>query len=426
MEIINRELPLSRLFPTILVLILAASCSRGGEPQANGGKPPGFKVKLAAVESGTIDKVYDVGIANLLSRKSVTLLPQVDGQVTNIFVKYGDQVAAGAPIIQVDPAKQQASVNSYQAATESARADIANAQATLKSLEAQRLSKVSDLKFNQQQYQRYATLYNQGATTLQNVDQYRNSLDAARASLDAIDEQIRAQQASIAKTQRALQQSQENVKQQQVQLQYYKITAPFAGTVGDIPVKIGDYVTTATKLTTINQNQPLEVRMSIPVEIAPQVHTGMLVRLLDQQSRVIGTSKVFFISPNIRSEDRSVIIKSLYDNTANQLRTDGYVSAQVVLDEHPGVLVPTTAISRIGGQSFVFVAQTPTQSEPAKSPQEQSKPATPKLVAKQKPVKLGDIRGNEIQVIEGLQPGEKIVTAGILNLTDGAPIIPES
>lgn len=423
---INMELPLGRLFPTILVLVVAAGCSHGGGPPPNGGKPPGFKVKLAPVESGTVDKVYDVGTASLQSRKSVTLQPQIDGQVTNIFVKYGDQVSEGTPIIQVDPAKQQASVNSYQAATESARADIANAQATLKSLEAQRFSKISDLKFNQQQYQRYAALYRQGATALQNLDQYRNSLDAARSSLAAIDEQISAQKANIAKTQRALQQSQENVKQQQVQLQYYKITAPFAGIVGDIPVKVGDYVTTSTKLTAINQNQPLEVNMSIPLEIAPQLHVGMPVRLLDQQGRVIGNSKVFFISPSIANQTQSVLIKALYANTANQLRVDGYVHAQVILDEHPGVLVPTEAISRIGGQSFVFVAQTPTETEQAKSQPGQSPPAKPKLIAKQKPVKLGDIRGNNIQVIEGLQPGEKIVTAGILNLTDGAPIIPDS
>jgi multidrug efflux pump subunit AcrA (membrane-fusion protein) len=66
----------------------------------------------------------------------------------------------------------------------------------------------------------------------------------------------------------------------------------------------------------------------------------------------------------------------------------------------------------VAGQTFVFVAQ---------QPQGESK-----LIARQKPVKLGEIKGNNYQVIEGLQAGEKIIVSGILNLSDGAPIIPQS
>lgn len=407
----NLALPLGRLFSTILVLALTAGCTRGAPASTNAMTPQAIPVKIAAVESGAIDKIYDVPVASLESRRSVTLQPQIEGQITNIFVKYGDRVAAGAPIMQVDPAKQQASVNSYQAATESARADIENTKATLKSLEAQRLSDVSNLQFNQQQYERYATLYRQGAVPRQSLDQYQNSLQAARATLASTDQKLRAQQATISKAQRELQQSQANVKQQQVQLQYYKITAPFAGTVGDIPVKMGDYVNTSTKLTTINQNQPLEVNMSVPLELASQLRLGMPVRLLDEQGKVLGNSQVFFISPNTNNQTQTVLIKALFENPTNQLRANGFVHAQVILDNRPGVLVPTTAVSRLAGKPFVFVAQQQGESN---------------LVAKQKPVTLGEIRGNNYQVLEGLQPGEKVIVSGIIKLSDGSPIKSES
>jgi multidrug efflux pump subunit AcrA (membrane-fusion protein) len=82
----------------------------------------------------------------------------------------------------------------------------------------------------------------------------------------------------------------------------------------------------------------------------------------------------------------------------------------VIWERKPGVSIPTTAVSRVAGQTFVYVAQ-----------QKDSK-----LIASQKPVKLGKIQGNNYQVIEGLKQGEKIVVSGILNLSNGAPIIPQS
>jgi multidrug efflux pump subunit AcrA (membrane-fusion protein) len=96
----------------------------------------------------------------------------------------------------------------------------------------------------------------------------------------------------------------------------------------------------------------------------------------------------------------------------------------VIWNQRQGVVVPATAITRLGGQNFVFVAQ---QAPPQKQQsQEQSERAQPELIARQKPVKLGNIQGNNYQVLEGLKPGERLVVSGLLNLRDGAPITPES
>jgi hypothetical protein len=86
------------------------------------------------------------------------------------------------------------------------------------------------------------------------------------------------------------------------------------------------------------------------------------------------------------------------------------VRVKVVWNQEPGVLVPTTAVSRVAGQNFVFVVQ-----------KEKSR-----LVAKQKLVQLGNVQGNNYQVISGLKPGERVATTNVPNLSDGAAIIPES
>ncbi|MBR8837447.1 MAG: efflux RND transporter periplasmic adaptor subunit [Stigonema ocellatum SAG 48.90 = DSM 106950] len=384
------------------------------EPAAATAGPPPASVKLATVQAGTIEDSSEF-IASLESRQSVKLQPRIQGQVTQIFVRPGTDVPVGAAILQIDPKQQQASVNSLSAAAEGAKSQLANARAQLTSLEAERLSNEADVKLNQQEYQRYSNLAAQGAVARQISDQYLNKRDVAQATLRATIGKIQAQQATIAQAEKSIQQAQANTNQQQVQLQYYKITAPFRGTVGEIPVKVGDFVNTSTQLTTITENQPLEVNISVPIERGTQLHKGMPVEVLDAQGRSLGISRVFFIAPNVNNNNQSILIKALFDNSKGQLRADQFAQARVIWNQRVGVLIPTTAVSPVAGENFVYVTQMTKQSPQGK----------PQLVARQKRVKLGNIRGNNYQVLQGLEPGEKIIVSGLLNLRDGAPINPQ-
>ncbi|MBD2347131.1 efflux RND transporter periplasmic adaptor subunit [Anabaena subtropica] len=383
-------------------------------PVTANAQPPGVRVKVSPVQVGTIEESTDF-VASLESRRSVTLQPRVQGQVTQIFVRSGDAIASGAAVIQIDPRQQQAAVISNDAAAQAAKAQLENANATLKSLEAERLANVADVQLNQQDYDRYASLSDQGAVSRQTKDQYANRLATAKANLNAIESRIQAQKASVAQAQKAIQQAQANTEEQQVQLQFYRITSPFEGTVGNIPVKIGDFVSTSTPLLSITQNRPLEVNISVPLERGPQLRQGMPVEIMNTQGQVLGTSRVFFIAPNASNETQSILVKALYNNTNGQLRADQLVRARVIWNQRTGVLVPTTAVTRIAGETFVYVTET------EKTPQGASQ-----LVARQKRVQLGDIRGNDYQIIKGLQPSDTIVTSGLLNLRDGVPIVPES
>lgn len=389
-----------------LVVLALAACG-GAEPPKVAG-PPAIPVKVASVNSETIAEASKY-IASLESRRSVTLQPQIDGQVSRILVRAGDTVKSGTLLIQVDPARQSASFRSSAAAIELSRADIQSAKETLRSSQAEREARISNVKFRQQEYDRYASLVKEGAVSQQVLDQNSNGLDSARSSLAAIDAQIASQRALVLRSEQALQQASANSSEQQVELQYYKITAPFNGTVGDIPVKVGDYVSSSTRLISVTQNQPLEVNISVPMERSAELRKGMTVQLLDAQGRAVGDSRVFFISPNVDNNNQSVLIKALYNNPQNRLRADQVVQAQVIWGSRPGVVVPTTAVSRVAGQNFVFVTQT--------------EPKDKKLVARQRPIQLGEIQGNDYQVTSGLKAQEQIVVSGILNLTDGAPIV---
>ena len=396
--------------------IFAVRMMSGGEQKPAGQNPQSRKVsvKLGTVESGIIED-RDEYIARLESRQSVTLQPQIQGRITKIFVNSGDDVQAGNPVMQVDSRQQQAAVNSVDAAAQAARSQLQNAIATLKSLQAERLSNVADVNLNQQEYERYSSLAAQGAVSQQTRQQYVNRLATARAKLNAIDAQIQAQKASINQAEKSLQQAQANTTQQQVQLQYYTVSAPIPGKVGDLLVKQGDVVNTSSQLTSITQNNPLQVEISVPQERAAELRKGMPVELVDNQGKILGRSQVFFISPNVNQNTQSILIKALFNNSNNQLRADEYVRARVIWERRPGVFIPATSVVRLAGETFVYVAKKPDDSQ-----------ANPEFIAKQKRVKLGNIRGNNYQVLEGLRQGERIIVSGILNLRDGAPIMPDS
>jgi RND family efflux transporter MFP subunit len=347
-----------------LGLLALAGCDRGGADAAS--TRPSIPVQLTTLPATRIRDTTEY-VAMLKSRRSIMLQPLVDGQLTKIFVKSGDTVEANAPLMQIDPAKQRATVTSVAAT---------------------RASRQAGLNFAKQAFERAQRLYEGGAVSQQELDQARSNYHSATAEVEALGAQIR---------------------ENEVQLDYYRITAPAHGVVGDIPVRVGDHVTPATKLTTIDENGLLEAYVSVPVEKAATLHMGMPIELVDAQGATLAAGQITFVSPQVNEETQSVLVKTVVQNAENTLRAAQFVRARVVWSTHEGVMVPAVAILRLNGQSFVFVAED-------KGGQ---------LVARQRPVALGELLGEGYPVLAGLKVGERVVTAGIQKMSDGTPIVPE-
>ncbi len=346
--------------PSLAALMLVGCAGgRAAEPAGGPSAVPVTTEKLAATDVRDTTEY----VAALKSRRSILLQPQVDGQLVKIFVKAGDTVEAGAPLMQIDPQRQRASVSSAQAS---------------------RASRLAALNFAKQQRERAERLFSGGAISQQELDQARANSESAQAEVDALGAQIR---------------------QSEVQLDYYRIVAPARGVVGDIPVRVGDYVTPATRLTTLDENGLLEAYISIPVERARDLRPELEVRLVDAAGTEVGAGRVTFISPQVNEETQSVLIKTVVRNDAG-LRAAQFVRARVVWSSHPGVLVPALAVTRVNGQSFVFVVE-------EKGNQ---------MVARQRPVALGELAGNAYVALSGVKAGDTIVTSGIQLLSDGAAI----
>ncbi|MEW5857039.1 MAG: efflux RND transporter periplasmic adaptor subunit [Cyanobacteriota bacterium] len=379
-------------------------------PSGAAGQPQGVPVKLATVETATVRETSEF-VGSLQAPRSVVLKPEIEGRVSQILVAEGDRVPAGKPLVQLSPDKRQAEVASVLQTVNAARASRANAVSEIKALEAERISLQAEVELQQENFRRISTLVQQGALARAELDRVTRDRRAATAALNAINQRIQAAQANLAEAEAGLQQAQANTTLANEQLKDATVVAPIAGVVGDIPVKLGEFVSKGDTLTTVTQNQSLDIELSVPIERAPELRLGQQVEGTDGQGNLLGTGKISFISPQVNTTSQNIRAKASFDNSQGQLRDGQFVRANVIWDEKPGILVPTTAISRLGGATFVFVAQ---------------KQGESKLVALQKPVKLGAIQGNNYHALEGLKPGEKIVISGILNLSNGTPIVPGS
>jgi RND family efflux transporter MFP subunit len=420
---VGAMLPGKSLSTVLLLAFLVGACSRGGAPPG-AAKPPGVPVKLQRVETSTIEDSEDY-FGKLEADRRVVLQPVVEGRVSQIFVSSGSRVAAGTPIVQIDPDKSQAEVSGAIANVNASRAALDNAQAQISSLEAERASAVADLELQNQQFTRISTLVSQGALAQQQLDQVTRDREKARADLNAIEKRIQAARASVDQANSTLKQAQANVTLRSEELKDTRVVAPIAGMVGDVTVKLGDSVNKDTSLTTITQNQTLNLQLRIPTARSSQLRVGTPVQLKSETGdEILATGRISFVSPQANSA--LILAKASFANPEGILRDGQPVKARVIWNRTPGVLVPTTAVSRLGGEAFVFVAQKPEKPQQGQPQQGQAQQKPPQLVAHQKPIKLGSIQGNNYQVIEGLKPGETIVVSGILNLTDNAPIIPET
>jgi multidrug efflux pump subunit AcrA (membrane-fusion protein) len=396
----------------ILALLMSMSLLSGcSHSETHGAEMPrAMSAQIRQVVSAPVAEASTfVGL--LKSRKSVSIRPRVEGHITEIYVRSGDIVKSGDKLLEVDPSKERQAVNTQMATYESNRDEKQNAEEKLRSLNADRMVKVANLEFAKRQFDRYSGLRKEGAVSQESVDQYNTTYKGAQAELNSIDAQIRGQQSVIHKDEKMLTQSASQAKAETVELGFHTIIAPFSGIVGDVPVRLGQYVTAETDLTTIDQSRPLEIYVYVPAEQAARLHKGLDVTMVDSQGQAIGTCPITFVSPQVSDQNQSVLVKAIYPNAGDKLRSNQQVTTKIIWDRKPHLLVPTLSVMHISGQDFVFAAE---------------ESAAGQCVARQRPVSLGDIVDNSYLVKSGLKSSDKIVVSDVQNLYDGAIIAPKN
>jgi RND family efflux transporter MFP subunit len=321
-------------------------------------------------------------------------------------------VDVGTPIVQLSPERSEAELNRAQADVESARSAVRTAQAELAAAQAQVRSAQSEVNLQKEEYARTQFLVSEGAQAQQQLDRVQRNRESALSQLEAAQKQVDAARSRLEEERSALNRAQAEVAVVQEDLKDTRVLSPINGTIGDIRVELGEYLRAGDEITAITQNNVLELNLRIPIEQADRLQKGIPVELTTANTdESLLTGQISFISPQVDINAQAVLAKAVFPNSNGKLKDDQFVQARVIWEERTGILIPTTAVSRLGGQTFAFVAQQGEESD--------------QLIAKQTAIELGSIQGNSYQVLSGLKPGDTLVTSGILNLSDGSPIMPQ-
>ena len=349
----------------VLAGLAAVGCQKKAAPPPAMAGMQGLPVQTVAVTMSPVPQTSEY-VATIKSRRSATLQPQVDGRLTQILVHSGDHVQTGQLMMSIDPLHQQASVDSARATERQKKA-------------------VFD--YNTLEIERQRKLFEAGITSRDTFEQAQQAFDNSKADYES----------AVAAT-----------KTQEEQLAYYTIRSPYDGVVGDIPVHVGDYVSSTTMLTTVDENRDLEAYIYVPTERATQARLGLGVDLMDTNGKLLEKTNIDFLSPQVDSMLQGILVKAPVHATPDVLRNAQMVKARVIWSTTPMAVVPVLAVTRQGGQSFVFVAH-----------QQDGH-----WMAQQTAVTLGDTVGNAYAITSGLNVGDKVIVSSTQFLVNGMPVMP--
>jgi len=335
-----------------LIFLLAAACNKGNgtsAPPAGGGRGAQGPVPVEVTEARSdtvIDAILATGQIEAIS--SIELRPEVDGRLVEIMVREGSLVNTGAPLFKVDDAELKSQVTRAEAERDLAR---------------------------------------------QALDRTRGLLAekaAAAADLERAEAQMRSTQAAL--------------ELLQVRLDRTTVRAPFGGVAGARMVSVGDYVTTATKLISLQTVNPQRASFQVPERYSERLREGQKVRF--QVAALPGRDfqgTVDFVDPQVQLPGRTITVKAVVPNGNRTLQAGMFIEARLATETRlNAVVVPEDAVTQIQGGAYLWVIVD--------------------NKASRRRVELGVRTTGYVEILDGIRLGDQVVVGGIDRLVENAPV----
>ena len=301
---------------------------------------------------------FAAGIGSVTAIHQVTINPEVGGRATRIFFEPGTTVNAGDPLVQLNDAPDRGDLASYQAQARWAEATL------------QRSKHLAQHEF------------------------------AAQETVDQKQSQLEQMNAQIQKTEAVIAQK--------------LIRAPFSGRLGMRQIEVGRYLTPGAAIVTLTDLSMLYVNFTLPSQMRSEIVVGQRVNVTaDAFPGRTFTAEITTIEPQVSADTRTMTVQATMRNPDDTLLPGMFVNAAVVLPPQTDVMVlPETAVDYTLYGDSVYVIR------------EDGKDANghPILKAMRTPVKTGARIGGKVAILQGLQPGERVVAAGQVKVQNGAQV----
>lgn len=342
---------------TLLAVAAVAACAKAspeskgagsGGPGAAG--PPAMPVEVAVARTDTVvDAILASG--QIESIQSVELRPEIEGRLAAILVREGAEVVKGTPLFQVDDGEL--------------KAEVARAEA--------------DRDLARQALERTRELIDQQASSQADLERAEATARSTRAQYDLLS----------------------------LRLARTTVRAPFSGVVGQRFVSVGDYLTTSTRLASLQTVHPQRAAFQVPERYAAALKVGQ--RVVFRVAALPGkeyTGVVDFVDPVVQLPGRTITVKAEVANPRRELQAGMFIDARLATAVRPNaVVIPEDAILPIQGSSFVWVAKDGK--------------------ATRREVVLGVRTPGWVETKSGVEAGESVVVGGQERLSEGAPVAPK-
>ena len=349
--------PIRGVSKALLVVVALGACNKAesaGKPggdeggDAGAGGPPAMPVEVAVARTDTVvDAILATG--QIEAMQSIELRPDIEGRIAEILFREGAIVARGTPLFKVDDAEL--------------RAQVARAEAD-RDLARQSLARTKDL-------------LEQKASSQSELERAEATARSSEAQLDLL----------------------------AVRLERTVVRAPFAGVVGQRFVSLGDYVTTDTRLLSLQTVSPQRAVFQVPERYADQLKAGQQVtfRVAALPGKEF-TGRVDFVDPVVQLPGRTITVKAVVPNPKRELQSGMFIEVRLATAVRPSaVVIPEDAVIPLQGSTFVWVV-------------DQGK-------ATRRQVELGVRTPGFVEARTGVEAAEQVVVGGQERLGEGSPVM---
>ncbi|MDX2152047.1 MAG: efflux RND transporter periplasmic adaptor subunit [Bryobacteraceae bacterium] len=379
--------------------LLLASCNKQQKVEARPETGP-VKVQAASVAAKDLRRIVD-SVGTLFPYEEVVVSAEVDGRVEQVNVDLGDAVSTGQVLVRISDEEQKYLVAQNEAQLRQALEKLGLSAENDQVKDIRETPEVrraqADLFEAEQRFKRVRALVDQGIGAANELDQAKARYDALRAGYDATLNQTRNLIQDVQRSRAVL-------ELQRKKLRDTVVKAPFAASVKERQVTMGQYVRANSPLFTLVKTDPIRLRIEVPERMAPWIRTGQRAEVLVEafaDRKFEG--KVWRISPTVDQSKRTFIVETLIANPAGALKPGSYARARLETEKvERVVVVPRKAVNYVFGANKTYVVSSG--------------------VVEARDVKLGDPYGESVEILEGVKEGEQVAVSQLSRLDTGVRV----
>ncbi|HKL48948.1 MAG TPA: efflux RND transporter periplasmic adaptor subunit [Desulfuromonadales bacterium] len=346
---------LFRLVAVPAILLLIFGCSEEKNEKQNESRA--VPVELASAETRRLEETVR-GVGSFEALEDVRVEPEISGRIVGIHFTEGDRVQPGQLLFTLNDAKLQRQVDAQRSALDEARSELANAR---------------------RDYDRRRELP-AGLVARENIDRAQTAVQTAESRVERLEAELGRLREMLSDT---------------------RINASVPGRIGARQVDVGDYVSAGDELATVVNTSRLKIAFTIAEATASRAAVGQDIEVRPgafAERSFSGT--VYFLSPRIIPESRSLLIKAYVDDPENLLRPGGFATVDLVTGvREQAVVIPEEALVPTQEGYRVFVIE--------------------EGRAHRREIRIGLRKPGIVEIVEGLAAGEKVVRTGHMDLVDG-------